>query len=67
MKTTKSKKSQQYESVSTIKTPALPPTPDEIRQRAHAIYLERGGAHGQDLDDWLRAESELKWMRSKES
>lgn len=61
---TKSKKNQQYESVPTIKTPALP-TPDEVRQRAHEIYVARGGAHGQALDDWLMAEAELKETRSK--
>ena len=33
---------------------------DEIRLRAYAIHLERGGKQGHDLDDWLRAEQELK-------
>lgn len=33
---------------------------DEIRQRAYALHIERGGNHGNDLDDWLRAEQELK-------
>lgn len=32
---------------------------DEIRQRAYAIHIDRGGSHGNDLDDWLRAEQEL--------
>jgi hypothetical protein len=27
-----------------------------IRKKAFELYLERGGAHGQDLTDWLRAE-----------
>jgi hypothetical protein len=31
----------------------------EIARRAFEIYCERGGAHGHDLDDWLRAEIEL--------
>ncbi len=35
------------------------PTPEEIELRAYQIYLERGGAQGQDLDDWLQAEREL--------
>jgi Protein of unknown function (DUF2934) len=65
MKTSKSKKNQQYESVPTIKTPALPPTPDDIRLRAHEIYLERGGGHGLAMDDWLKAEFELKEKRAK--
>jgi hypothetical protein len=36
---------------------------EEVRQRAYAIHLERGGEHGQDLDDWLRAERELKRVK----
>ncbi len=35
------------------------PTREEIELRAHQIYVERGGAHGQDVEDWLQAESEL--------
>jgi hypothetical protein len=31
----------------------------EIRKRAYEIYLERGGIHGRDQDDWLQAEREL--------
>jgi Protein of unknown function (DUF2934) len=30
-----------------------------IRQRAYDLYLQRGMAHGHDVDDWLRAEAEL--------
>lgn len=36
------------------------PTSEEIRRRAHEIYLERGGTDGSDLDDWLQAERELR-------
>ncbi len=36
------------------------PSQEEIERRAHRIYLERGGTHGRDLDDWLQAERELK-------
>jgi hypothetical protein len=36
------------------------PSPEAIRQRAYEIHVERGGSHGQDLDDWLRAEGELE-------
>jgi len=32
-----------------------------IRQRAFDYYQRRGGASGNDLDDWLRAERELIW------
>jgi len=35
------------------------PNHDEIRRRAYEIYLERGGLSGRELDDWLRAESEV--------
>ena len=35
------------------------PTREEIELRAHRIYVERGGAHGQDVEDWLQAEREL--------
>jgi hypothetical protein len=34
-------------------------TREEIELRAHQIYVERGGAHGQDVEDWLQAEREL--------
>jgi hypothetical protein len=34
------------------------PTHDEIAERAHAIYLRRGGTNGYDLSDWLQAERE---------
>ena len=36
------------------------PSEDDIRARAYQRYLERGGDHGQDFDDWLEAERELK-------
>ncbi len=36
------------------------PTEAEIRQRAHAIYLSRNGAPGNELVDWLQAEAELR-------
>ena len=38
-------------------------TPEEIAERAYELYMARGGAHGNDLDDWLRAESELLGAR----
>jgi hypothetical protein len=36
------------------------PTPEDIRQRAFEIHIERGGIYGCDLDDWLQAERELR-------
>jgi len=35
------------------------PSHEEIRRRAYEIYLERGGISGQELADWLQAESEI--------
>jgi hypothetical protein len=37
-----------------------PPSPQQIAQEAHAIYLARGGEHGHDVDDWLEAERRLQ-------
>ena len=36
------------------------PTTEQIAQRAYEIYQARGGTEGQDLEDWLEAERELK-------
>ena len=33
---------------------------DQIRARAYELYEERGKEGGNDLEDWLRAEAELK-------
>lgn len=41
------------------------PTREEIELRAHQIYIERGGADGQDMEDWLQAERELSEERGK--
>ena len=32
----------------------------EIRNRAYEIYLQRGAEPGCEVDDWLRAECEVK-------
>jgi hypothetical protein len=32
---------------------------EQIRQRAHELYLQRGGHHGEELQDWLKAEEEI--------
>jgi hypothetical protein len=32
---------------------------DRVAQKAYDRYLSRGGAHGDDVDDWLQAEQEL--------
>jgi len=33
---------------------------DNIAERAYSLYIERGRIDGFDLDDWLRAERELR-------
>ena len=40
------------------------PTYDEIAEAAYHRYLKRGGGDGQDFDDWLEAERELRSRRS---
>jgi hypothetical protein len=35
------------------------PSGEEIARRAHELYLQRGGEHGKDVEDWVRAEKEL--------
>jgi hypothetical protein len=39
------------------------PSEEDIRMRAYQRYLERGGGHGMDFEDWLEAERELKHRR----
>jgi hypothetical protein len=41
------------------KTASEAPAREEIELRAYQIYVERDGAHGQDVEDWLQAEREL--------
>ena len=35
-------------------------TEEIIRMRAYYFFEQRGGRHGNDLDDWLQAEAEVK-------
>jgi hypothetical protein len=39
---------------------ASTPTYDQIAEAAYLRYLDRGGQHGHDLDDWIDAERSLK-------
>jgi Protein of unknown function (DUF2934) len=39
-------------------------TESDIARRAHELYLAGGGEHGHDIDDWLRAERELRDVSS---
>jgi len=36
------------------------PSEEEIRHRAYEIYLARGAAPGDEVEDWLQAERELR-------
>jgi hypothetical protein len=36
------------------------PAEERIRRRAYELYLERGGAPGEEMEDWLRAEREIR-------
>lgn len=36
------------------------PVQEAIAHRAHELYLERGAQPGRDLEDWFRAEAELR-------
>jgi hypothetical protein len=38
---------------------ASEPSDDDIRLRAYHRYLERGGGHGMDFEDWLQARQDL--------
>lgn len=36
-----------------------PDVQDRIRRRAYELFQQRGGQHGFDVQDWLKAESEF--------
>ena len=36
------------------------PSYQQIAELAHLYWLERGGHHGSDKEDWVRAERELR-------
>ena len=42
------------------KASSQPPTEEQIRRRAHEFFLARGATHGHDVEDWLRAQAELR-------
>ena len=33
---------------------------DFVRRRAYQLFVERGGQPGHEVEDWLRAEREIK-------
>jgi hypothetical protein len=36
------------------------PSKRDTAHRAYKLYVQRGGEHGKDVEDWIRAEQELK-------
>jgi Protein of unknown function (DUF2934) len=36
---------------------------ENVRERAYQLFLERGSEHGHHLEDWLRAEAEIRSIR----
>ena len=38
---------------------------EQIAQRAHDLWHQRGRAHGSDMDDWLQAEREINERHQK--
>jgi len=47
-------------SATAIHTPQLPHNLEQIRKRAEHLYAARHGMIGMTLNDWLKAELELK-------
>ena len=42
------------------------PSREDIERRAYDLYQQRGAAPGQEVDDWLRAERELREWRERQ-
>lgn len=59
----KSRRDSSTKAMTAVGRSRRPATEDQIRLRAYEIFLARGAAPGQDLDDWLRAESELQALQ----
>ncbi len=60
-KTAHSRAREKAEERTTTGSPSVKePTGEEIRMRAYYIYQERNGVDGNDLEDWLQAEHELR-------
>lgn len=53
-------KTRRSQTMSTSASMGSEPTEEDIRRRAYQRYLDRGGNHGMDFEDWLQAERELK-------
>jgi len=60
----RAKKDSSMKAVTQVGRSRGPVTEEQIRQRAYEIFLARGAAPGQDIEDWLRAERELQASQS---
>lgn len=58
-KSAKSRKTTSEAAVAKVSTQAID-IQDAIRTRAYELYQQRGAKHGNDLQDWLRAEVEVR-------
>lgn len=47
--------------------PKRDPIRDAIASRAYELFMARGGADGQDKEDWLHAEEQLLDRRQSDS
>ena len=65
--TSRPKFTEPYCSALLLHTPRLPRDFREIRHRASEIYAARGGTTGVTLNDWLKAELELKQGLGKQT
>ena len=64
-KTTADKKVAAGSRKSTSVSMASEPSEDDVRLRAYHRYLERGGGHGMDFEDWQEAKRELRELNGK--
>jgi Protein of unknown function (DUF2934) len=55
----KSKQTSSSDEKKPVRAKAVKPSHDEIAEKAFQIYLERHGAPGDPMQDWIRAEQEL--------
>ena len=53
--------------ISKVRAAGDSPDRADIALRAYHIYLDRGGAPGNELDDWTRAERQLLASNGKPS
>jgi hypothetical protein len=59
-------KTSQLTSATAIHAPQLPRNFEQIRKRAEEFYAARNGMIGMTLNDWLKAEQELKQEHAKQ-